>query len=85
MCKVNGLELNRYPWLQQEKIPALEPKRLQLISGGHFAPYLDQFPLAVAAATEWFSEHLLNPGARRVTQVAIQSASAQANSDIANV
>ena len=64
---------------------ALEPKRLQLISGGHFAPYLEQFPLAVAAATEWFSEHLLNPGARRVTQVAIQSASAQANSDIANV
>jgi hypothetical protein len=37
------------------------------------------------AATEWFSEHLLNPGARRVTQVAIHSASAQANSDIANV
>lgn len=64
---------------------ALEPKRLQLISGGHFAPYLDQFPLAVAAATEWFSEHLLNPGARRVTQVAIHSASSQANSDIANV
>jgi len=25
---------------------ALEPKRLQLISGGHFAPYRDQFPLA---------------------------------------
>jgi uncharacterized protein len=42
---------------------ALEPKRLALISGGHFAPYFDQFPLAVAAATEWFSEHLLNPGA----------------------
>jgi uncharacterized protein len=49
---------------------ALEPKKLQLISGGHFAPYLDQFPLAVAAATEWFSEHL-NPVARRVTWVAI--------------
>ena len=64
---------------------ALEPKRLQLISGGHFAPYRDQFPLAVAAAIEWFSEHLLNPGARRVTQAAIHSASAQANSDIANV
>jgi uncharacterized protein len=40
---------------------ALEPKKLQLISGGHFAPYLDQFPLAVAAATEWFSEHLSIP------------------------
>jgi hypothetical protein len=58
---------------------------VQLISGGHFAPYLEQFPLAVAAATEWFSEHVLNPGARRVTQVAMHGASAEANSDIANV
>ena len=41
---------------------ALEPKRLALIPGGHFDPYLDQFPLAEAAATEWFREHLLNPG-----------------------
>jgi uncharacterized protein len=64
---------------------ALQPKRLQLISGGHFGPYLDQFPLAVAAATEWFSEHLLNPGARRVIQVAVPGASAQANTDIADV
>jgi fermentation-respiration switch protein FrsA (DUF1100 family) len=44
---------------------ALEPKRLALIPGGHFAPYLDQFPLAAAAATEWFREHLLNPGVNR--------------------
>jgi fermentation-respiration switch protein FrsA (DUF1100 family) len=49
---------------------ALEPKKLQLISGGHFAPYLDQFPLAAAVATEWFREHLLNPGAD-AAQVAI--------------
>jgi uncharacterized protein len=41
---------------------ALEPKRLALIPGGHFDPYLDQFPLAESAATEWFREHLLNPG-----------------------
>jgi len=40
---------------------ALEPKRLALIQGRHFAPYLDQFPLASAAATEWFREHLLGP------------------------
>lgn len=45
---------------------ALEPKRLALISGGHFDPYLDQFPVAEAAATKWFSEHLLNPGPRAV-------------------
>ncbi len=42
---------------------ALEPKRLALIPGGHFDPYLGQFPLAEAAATEWFHEHLLNPNA----------------------
>jgi hypothetical protein len=42
---------------------ALEPKRLALIPGGHFGPYLDQFPLAEAAATAWFQEHLNNPGA----------------------
>jgi uncharacterized protein len=45
---------------------ALEPKRLALIPGGHFDPYLDHFPVAGAAATKWFSEHLLNPGARAV-------------------
>ena len=39
---------------------ALEPKRLALIPGGHFDPYLGQFPLAEAAATEWFREHLFN-------------------------
>jgi fermentation-respiration switch protein FrsA (DUF1100 family) len=44
---------------------ALEPKRLALIPGGHFDPYLDQFPLAEAAAIGWFREHLLNPGTSR--------------------
>ena len=44
---------------------ALEPKRLALIQGGHFDPYLDQFPLAEAAATGWFREHLLYPGTSR--------------------
>jgi fermentation-respiration switch protein FrsA (DUF1100 family) len=37
---------------------ALEPKRLALIPGGHFAPYTDQFPLAAASAVAWFKEHL---------------------------
>ncbi len=37
---------------------ALEPKRLVLIPGGHFDPYLDGFPQAEAAATAWFSAHL---------------------------
>src|ERR1700758_1856052 len=39
---------------------ALEPKRLALIPGGHFDPYLGQFSLAEAAATGWFREHLIN-------------------------
>lgn len=38
---------------------ALEPKRLVLVAGGHFAPYQKQFPLASASATEWFREHLI--------------------------
>jgi uncharacterized protein len=44
---------------------ALEPKRLALVPGGHFDPYLDQFPLAEAAATGWFREHLLSPDTNR--------------------
>jgi fermentation-respiration switch protein FrsA (DUF1100 family) len=37
---------------------ALEPKRLFLIPGGHFDPYLDGFSQAEAAATAWFRAHL---------------------------
>ena len=42
---------------------ALEPKRLALIPGGHFDPYLNQFTLASAAATAWFREHLAGSAA----------------------
>jgi len=44
---------------------ALEPKRLALIPGGHFDPYLDEFRVAEAAATEWFREHLIHPATSR--------------------
>ncbi|MFJ9821731.1 alpha/beta hydrolase [Streptomyces sp. NPDC101151] len=37
---------------------ALEPKRLQLIPGGHFDPYAAQFDQSSAAALAWFREHL---------------------------
>ena len=37
---------------------ALQPKRLVTISGGHFDPYLSQFPQASTAAVDWFKEHL---------------------------
>jgi hypothetical protein len=64
---------------------ALEPKKLQLISGGHFAPYLDQFPLAVAAAIEWFSEHLLKPRCKTRDTGRDPRLPPPVNSDIANV
>jgi hypothetical protein len=35
-----------------------EPQRLAIIPGGHFAPNLNQFPMAAAAATTGFREHL---------------------------
>jgi fermentation-respiration switch protein FrsA (DUF1100 family) len=44
---------------------ALEPKRLQLISGGHFDPYLSQFDMASGAAIAWFREHLDSPTWRK--------------------
>jgi hypothetical protein len=37
---------------------ALQPKRLVTIEGGHFDPYLSQFPVSSAAAVEWFQQHL---------------------------
>ncbi len=37
---------------------ALEPKKLVLLSGGHFAPYLEAFDQASAAARDWFVDHL---------------------------
>ncbi len=37
---------------------ALEPKKLVTIEGGHFAPYLEQFAAASAAALCWFRQHL---------------------------
>ncbi len=37
---------------------ALEPKKLVMIEGGHFDPYLGQFTKASSAAVDWFLEHL---------------------------
>ena len=37
---------------------ALEPKRLVMIKGGHFDPYLDEFNSAANAAIEWFKTYL---------------------------
>ena len=41
---------------------ALEPKRLELLPGGHFDAYVgDGFQQASRAASEWFARHLLGP------------------------
>jgi len=38
---------------------ALEPKRLVLIEGGHFTPYIDAFEQSSSAARDWFVTHLM--------------------------
>ena len=40
---------------------ALEPKKLVLLAGGHFAPYTEEFELSSGAARDWFVCHLGNP------------------------
>ena len=37
---------------------ALEPKRLVMIKGGRFDPYLGEFETASGAAIEWFKANL---------------------------
>jgi fermentation-respiration switch protein FrsA (DUF1100 family) len=37
---------------------ALEPKKLVLIPGGHFDPYLSEFQISCGAAIDWFRQHL---------------------------
>ena len=40
---------------------ALDPKKLVLLSGGHFAPYVDEFEVSSSAARDWFVTHLGTP------------------------
>ncbi len=37
---------------------ALQPKRLVILEGGHFDPYVAQFEQSSTAAVEWFEQHL---------------------------
>ncbi len=50
---VTGLALAAYE-------RALEPKKLTLVAGGHFDPYLSGFEQSSAAARDWFGQHLGN-------------------------
>ena len=38
---------------------AHEPKKLVMIPGGHFAPYLSGFEISSKAAADWFKQHLI--------------------------
>lgn len=37
---------------------ALQPKKLVLLDGGHFVPYVDRFKESSNAARDWFTKHL---------------------------
>jgi len=37
---------------------ALEPKKLVLVPGGHFDPYVSEFQTSCGAAVDWFRQHL---------------------------
>jgi uncharacterized protein len=41
---------------------ALEPKKLVLLPGGHFAPYGAEFELTSTSARDWFAKHLIIGG-----------------------
>ena len=47
------------PGLSAQGVPgALEPKRLVMLKGSHFDPYLGQFETASRAAIDWVKSHL---------------------------
>ena len=41
---------------------ALEPKKLVLLPGNHFVPYVKEFALTSNAARDWFTRHLMVAG-----------------------
>ena len=45
---------------------ALQPKRLVLVPGHHFDPYVAEFSTASEAARDWFTEHLAHSSAGSV-------------------
>jgi fermentation-respiration switch protein FrsA (DUF1100 family) len=42
------------PWYEQ----AMEPKQVVMTRGGHYDPYMDEYPRAAGATREWFSRWL---------------------------
>ncbi len=45
-------------WQREAFAMAGDPKKLVTLSGGHYDPYLAHQPASIAAALDWFREHL---------------------------
>ncbi|HBP2134299.1 TPA: alpha/beta hydrolase, partial [Pseudomonas aeruginosa] len=48
---------------------ALPPKRLLMLAGGHFTPYIEHFDATSQAAADWFVRHLGEGGEQLATVV----------------
>ncbi len=48
---------------------ALPPKRLLMLAGGHFTPYIEHFDATSQAAADWFVRHLGEGGEQSATVV----------------
>ncbi|HFK1843163.1 alpha/beta hydrolase, partial [Pseudomonas aeruginosa] len=48
---------------------ALPPKRLLMLAGGHFTPYIEHFDATSQAAADWFVRHLGEGGEQPATVV----------------
>ena len=49
--------IRRRPKAQREK--ALQPKRLEILPGGHFDAYVKGFDASSQPALDWFRQHLV--------------------------
>ncbi|WP_051816270.1 hypothetical protein [Streptomyces sp. NRRL WC-3744] len=48
----------RPTWHSPRTSARWSPSGLELIPGGHFSPYLEEFDAASSAAVGWFTQHL---------------------------
>lgn len=46
-------------WQREAFAMAGEPKKLVTLPGGHYDPYLEHRPASIAAALDWYRDHLL--------------------------
>ena len=48
---------------------ALPPKRLLMLAGGHFTPYIEHFDATCQAEADWFVRHLGEVGEKSASVV----------------